>query len=62
MPRLEERLNELTRLAEREGLADEVGDIPDVDTAIRAYADVLELDIALVTSTELTLSDIKLLS
>ena len=62
MPRLEERLNELRRMAEREGVADEVGEILDVETTIRAYADVLNLDIALVTSTELTLSDIKSLS
>ncbi len=62
VPRLEERLNELRRMAEREGVADEVGEILDVETTIRAYADVLNLDIALVTSTELTLSDIKSLS
>ena len=49
-------------MAEREGVADEIGEILDVETTIRAYADVLNLDIALVTSTELTLADIKLLS
>ncbi len=59
---LDERVKELRRLAKREGVADQVGNMPDVEMATRAYADVLGLNIALVASTDLTLAEIRTLS
>lgn len=59
---LEQRVKELERLAASEGVADQIGDIPDLEMRVRAFADVLGLDIALVSSTDLSLAEIRTLT
>lgn len=59
MTTLGQRVEELRALAKRRGVADEVDDLPDPWEAIRAYADVLGLDVLLATNLNMTLKDIK---
>lgn len=59
---LAERVRELRELAERRGVAGQVGDIPDSRLAAQAYADVLGLDVLLVTNLNITLKQIQELS
>lgn len=53
-----ERVKELRQLAEKRGVADEVGDIYDPNIAIQAYAEALNLDAALVFDLDSTLAEI----
>lgn len=59
MTRLADRLEELRRLAERRGVADQIGDLFSAELAITAYADALGLDTAAAHNLEMSLKDIQ---
>lgn len=56
---LGQRVEELRALAKKRGVADEVGDLPDPNLAVQAYADVLGLSIPLAFDLDLTLAQIE---
>lgn len=59
MTALADRLEELRRLAERRGVADQVGDLPSAELAVSAYAEALGLDTAMVHNLDMSLKDIE---
>lgn len=59
MTTLADRLVELRRLAEKRGVADQIGDLPDPELAIQAYAVALGFDPALAFDLESTLQEIE---
>lgn len=62
MTTLAKRITQLEALAKKRGVADQIGDLPDPDLLVIAYAEALDLDVALAFDLELTLKQIEAFS
>lgn len=62
MTTLAKRITELEALAKKRGVADQIGDLPDPDLLVIAYAEALNLNPAMAFDLELTLKQIEAFS